>query len=1500
MIRRSTNRIARFRHLLGWTLLLALSSQPLTVTAESPMVFRELGLDDGLSQSTVNDTYQDSRGFIWIATENGLNRYDGYDVLVYGREPGNPEALSSDYVWSIDEDRNGNIWLATDGGGVSVWERQTGLFRSFRHAADDPQTLSSDAIRNLLIARDGTVWIATRDAGLNRIEPGTNAVQRLDIGSDSAVGVRQMFALLEDRDGNVWAGTNDGILRWNRESDRFDHYPLDVSLRDRNILSLIEDSSGKIWAGTFEGGLVRFDPADYSVVIYRNDPDDPNSLSNDDVRAVFEDDEARLWVGTADGLNLFDRRTGNFSRYFADSDNRYSLSDDFIMSIMQDHDGMLWIGTRSGGGNRWNPRSWRFGHRHPEWMDGAYVTSFADDAAGSVWIGTIGAGGLHRVASSGDSETLESILGDQSELPDPRVMSLLYDSAHNLWIGMMTGGLARLSEDRRLTMYRHDADNRNSLSADGIMSLFEDRLGRIWIGTFGGGVNLYDPETDQIHRYPDEDELDSSLGGARATAIAEDRNGKIWIGTDGAGLILLDPTHGTMQEYVHDADSPGSLGSNTVYSILVDRSNTVWLGMAGGGLSRVDGSSANPAAVRFSHFGRSHAINDVVYGIQADNSGLLWLSTNRGLTKFDPRTEQTQTYYKSHGMQDEEFNFGAHHKSRDGRLMFGGPRGYNEFLPNVVNISDRSLPVVLTQLDVLNRPLHAAGVVPEVGAVELAYSDDVVTFGFSAVDYVDPERIRYAYRLQGFDSDFVDAGDQRRATYTNLDAGQYVFEVKATNALGEWNDVSLRVPVTVHAAPWQTVWAYAAYLAIFIGGLFWLLRHQNDRIRREEAIALNLAQEVEQRTAELHRRNVELKEASEAKSTFLARMSHEIRTPMNGVIGMTELLRATDLNDRQSEFTQTISQSAESLLQIINDILDLSKIESGELQLDDREFDLTDIVDEATGILAVAAAKKDVEILGLVDPDVPQRLRGDAYRLRQILTNLIANAVKFTDEGEVTLNARCIGGDSTTRVIRIDVTDSGIGIPEDKLQHIFHPFSQADESTTQRYGGTGLGLSICRQLVDHMGGEVGVESTLNVGSTFWCEIPFEFIGTSDADSDKPLDGQRIVIATPVRSLSGAVCRQITHRGGKAVAVASTSELRNTLDGDTQGFDSVVLDADGIDATQLFPLVRELQERSITPICLSRRAAELEDDNAAQDLNMTVVQKPVRWRSFLEKLQFESGAYPALTVANDPSAEQRRPRVLVIEDNDINQLVAEGMLGELGCDVSIAGSSKIGIAKATTESFDLVLMDAHLPDTDGFETALLIRAWEKGRSHMPIVGVSANSGNEIARQCERAGMDSFISKPYTLESLEDVVRRLVWQRPAAGPADEQSGITASRFSSVRLDDDALNEIRELESASRPGILKRALQTYLSSSQKLVGQLDEGRQNSCLRTMREASHALKSSSASIGATDFATLAAQVESACRDGNLKLARELCEDVISSLQPVHAAVNNELFRQAV
>ena len=1447
-----------------------------------PLVLDHLTTEDGLPQATVMTTLQDSQGFVWLGTEDGLVRFDGRELHRYARSRNESGSLPGNFVWQVVEDADTNLWLALNDSGLAKWDRRTDTFTSYRHDPNDSSSLASDRVRTVLIDARGWIWIGTLDAGVDRLDPTTGSIEHLRHDPDDAGSLAsdRVNTLALDRAGDVWIGTDGGLNRWNRETRAISRVG-PPSLRDEQISRVLEDQGGGLWVGTFDAGLVRMDRDGRALETFRHDSRDAASLASDDVRALLEDAAGRLWVGTAEGLALLDRFTGKFTHYRHDANDNASLRDSFVMSLYQDPAGLVWVGTRTGGASRWNPRSWELGGHRPAWLENQPVFAFADAPDNQVWVGSV-AGGLVRFdATTGNATPLAALIGRDALGGEP-VTSLRQDRRGGLWIGTMGSGLKLLTPDGRIESIPAAAGDPSSLSAAGVMTILESRTGQLWVGTFGGGANVLDPTTRTVRQLP-YGTAEGAVSAADVTAIAEDARGNLWLGTAGGGLSLVRADGTLLAVFRNDPADASTLPSNTVYALAVDEDGHVWAATDGGGLARVVEPDAAPEALEFQVFTREHGLSsDTVYGVVPDARGRIWLSGNAGLMRLDPETGVVKTYHREHGLQGEEFSFGAHFRLRDGRVAFGGPGGFNIFDPATLSENGRPPRVALTNVEVLGVRAGGTTPFPLRELVSLDYRGSVVSLDFGVLDFTSPEHNRLAYRMAGSIDDWIDLGAQRRVTLMNLDAGDHVLEVRAANADSVWSTTPLKLTIHRDPAPWASPAAYALYALALLAFVARRIQLHRRKLREMVAARERLEAEVKLRTRELTESNRQLAEAARAKSDFLDRMSHELRTPMNGVVGMTELLSRTALSATQSHLTKTIRSSAQILLQIVNDLLDLSKIRAGKVALEKLPIDLGQVLEECTSIFAGAADNKGIELVVCPPAVAPRALLGDPLRLRQVLMNLVGNAVKFTERGEVVVRADVDAGDGARATVHLAVTDTGIGMDAAALAKIFEPFAQADETTTRRFGGTGLGLAICRELADLMGGTITVESQPGVGSTFKLALPIT-LGDAVEHSEERLPRRSVRVVTRRPSLADSVARHAAALGLDVLTAEPESGEADVVvvDATTRpGTLSTLLTPDGVSHPALVVIATsaDIESRALRLLLPEKQ----------------IVLKPVHGTALREAFAAALGvAEPAAEgpfgshQGAPPANAASRPlkaHVLLVEDEAVNAAVAEGYLEALGCTATWVASGAEAVACAAAEHFDLILMDLSMPGMDGFATTALIRSQESriGRGRVPIVALTAHDAARYREKCVAADMDDILSKPYTLDDCHRLLRRWLAGAEEASAAPKHdaensggAGSSAPELLSV-VDTNAVAALRQLGSGKQADLYSKLVDLFRTSSTQSLAALMNALEQDDLPAAAAVCHKLASAAANVGALAYAQRVRELEQLALAGERARAAEL------------------------
>ncbi len=1078
--------VARHRPLL---IALALFGLAADLTAQGHRLsFDHLSVEQGLSQASVRTILQDRRGFLWIATQDGLNRYDGYRFKVYKQDADDPGSLRGNTVYALLEDRAGVLWAGTWGGGLNRYHRATDTFTALRHDPGDPTSLGHDIVRALHEDRAGTLWVGTDGGGLNRFDPDppadasgsfTRYLHQPD--NPASLGSNSVRAIYEDRAGTLWVGTREGGLSRLRADGTFTTYrhdPADpASLGGDTAYAVTEDRAGNFWVGTFGGGLSRFDRANESFTTYRHDPAEPASLGSDLVYSVHAAADAVLWVGTrGGGLSRLDVETGEFHHFRHDPRNPRSLASDLVTSIYEDPTGTLWLGTAGGGVAKLDFQAQKFAHYRHYPDDAASlgndsVLALLEDRSGVLWVGTWG-GGLDRFDRRTGVFTHFRHQPDRPEgLGSDAVYALCEDRAGALWVGTEDGGLQRFEGEETFVSYRHDAEDPRSLSEDSVASLHLGRDGTLWVGTWDHGLNRYDRPTDSFTRYVHDPADPTSLSGHRVYAIHEDRQGTLWVSAEAHGLNALDRGTGTFTHYLHDEDDPTSLSNNDVMVIYEDRSGTLWVGTYGAGLNRLDRASGS-----FQRYDERQGLpNNVVYGILEDDLGRLWLSTNKGLSRFDPRSESFRNYDVHDGLQSQEFNSGAYHQSPRGVFYFGGNAGFNAFVPERVTDNPYVPPVVLTSFKKLNEEVLLDTAITEIEAITLEPEDDVISFGFAALSYTAPLKNRYATMLEGFNDDWIELGTKRDITFTSLDPGSYVFRVKGSNNDGVWNEEGVALELTV-LPPWWATWWFRTLsvlgLALAVAAVY-QIRTRSVRARNRLLEGMN---------RELEGMNHELEAKNEELERFTYTVSHDLKAPLVTVKGFLGLLQRDALAGNRERMEQDIARingAADKMARLLEELLELSRI--GRMMNPPEPVSLTGLAREAASLVAARIEERGVDLD--IDPGMPEVV-GDRTRLLEVLQNLLDNAVAFL--GDQPRPRIEIGAREAREEVRCWVRDNGVGIDPEYHRKVFGLFERLQAETP----GTGIGLALVERIVTVHGGRVWVESEgRGQGSTFFFTLP---------------------------------------------------------------------------------------------------------------------------------------------------------------------------------------------------------------------------------------------------------------------------------------------------------------------------------------------------------------------------------------------------------------------------
>lgn len=1073
--------------------------------------FERLGMENGLSHHMVNDILRDSSGFIWFATSSGLNRFDGYSVKVFRNIPGDTSSVLLDDVSRIFEGPDGKLWLYTHSGN-NVYDPATETFQRNTAAILNKLSIYPGYIPFIFKDSKGRFWFVHYNSGLFRYDPHTQQTVRLEhVEKDPAtIATMEMSAVAEDQSGHIWVIHQNGVF------EKLDGESLKAVYRNEELKNkfsggsfsydIMVDSDGDVWMYNDRNyGCFQFDPETNNITVYNTTSAAP--LNSNIVRKIVEDDRKLIWIATDHGgVNIFDKVNANMKYVLHDEDDDRSLSQSNINSMYKDRDGIIWLGTYRNGVSYYHENIYRFNlFKHnqsdPASLPFAEVNAFAEDNLGNLWIGTNGGGLVYFDRKKNSFRQYRHNPSDPNSVSNNVIVSLLVDHENILWIGTYYGGLNRF-DGKKFTRFRHDPSNPKSIGDDNIWEIVEDSNHNLWMGTLKAGVTVYNRQKNEFFHYRSGEV--NSIHTTYVPSLMEDRAGNMWIGT-GYGLELLQKESGRFVHYLNDPKNPGSISNNGVMAVLEDSRGIIWLGTHGG-LNLYDKSTNT-----FRSFQEKDGLqHNFILTLVEDNDGNIWMSTPAGLTKLivgeenGKHTFTFKNFDKKDGLQPGAFHENAVLKCRSGELAFGGSGGFNLFQPSELTSNDTRAKVMFTDFQIFNKSIKIgeeingnvvlSQSINGLDHVELKPANDVFSIEFAALNFFHPEKTQYRYKLEGFSKEWLTTSpNERKVTFTNLDPGHYVLKVMASNADGEWNSVPAALRITVLPPFWKSNFAFFLYALFIVGGLLfvrWIIltrERMNNKIKYERIEA--------QRMHELDM----------MKIRFFTNISHEFRTPLTLILAPVEKMLRNSQDAESSKQFQLIHRNARRLLNLVNQLLDFRKMEVQEIQLNPSEGDIVAYIKELVYSFSDLSEKKNISLAFNTSVSELQTFF-DQDKVEKIMFNLLSNAFKFTPErGQVTVSLGRINQDARD-YLEITVQDTGIGIPQDKIERIFERFFQHDIPVTMVNQGSGIGLSITQEFVKVHGGFIEVESTIGKGSCFRVLLPVTPLRQPVAEPTELQDG----------------------------------------------------------------------------------------------------------------------------------------------------------------------------------------------------------------------------------------------------------------------------------------------------------------------------------------------------------------------------------------------------------
>ncbi len=1088
-----------FRKILFVILFSILGFQPVF---SQKIFFRNYTVMDGLCANTVWDIEQDEQGFMWFATKYGLNRFDGHEFKSYKFDKKNNKSIGNNFIHKIFKYDAKTFWIGTEEG-LYIFDLSNETFKLFK-------PLGKIFVNDIYRDSKNKIWIATKTNGAYRYEPAKKHLQNFvyDANVSGGLSSNEISKIIEDNKGQIWIGTyGKGIDVLDAEHKTVRNYhntPKVNSLSNNFILSLFRDLDGNIWIGTMSGGLNSFNQQSQKFSVFVKEGD--SGISDNIVRDIYQYEKRHIYFATEKGLNILDTKSGKFKSYQSRNDDLYSMSDDAVYTLFRDKEGGLWIGTYFGGLNYYNEKFSNLEYYYPSGsptsLFGNAVSAFLKTGDKQLWVGTEDAG-LNLFNTQDKTFKRYPFTANQEKLSYHNIHALFEDKNKNVWIGMYTGGLNILNPSTgKIRRYQSNPKNEKTLSDNSVYSIDEDRDGRIWVSTISG-LNLYNPLEDNFTRIKDK-----YLEKTCIYQVYQDKAGTLWIATYDNGLIKMDNS-GKTTRFVTNA-SANSITSNKVISILDDGAGNLWLGTDGGGLNVF-----NIKTEKFANYNEKFGIeSDVIFGVVKENANIFWLSTSKGIYELDLNNKTKKNFNKWDNLQSQQYNYKAYFKDTDEKIYFGGIRGFNAFNPKTIQHSSQKAPIVFTNFQIFNKDLQIGNdnsplkqSVNFTDKIVLKHNQSVLSIEYAQLSFIAPDKVMYAFKMEGFDKDWNKVGAQQKATYTNLPAGKYKFLVTELNSDLEPYKNYYSIDIEILPPFYRTKIAYFLYFIFAVLLTYLLSNFFLEKAKRRNAIKLERLKNINER--EFYKQKIE----------FFTVMAHEIRTPLSLIIAPLErLLSKKQLDEENRTQLLTMEENSDRLLTLVNQLLDFRRIESDIYNINLEKVELVYLVTSICEKFSAMTYQKGVDFSVVCDQKTLYAML-DPEAIQKIISNLLINASKFARKKvRVIIKINDDSINAGQKVLAVSVEDDGIGIPQSDIESIFTKFFkvQTKDHYYSNLGGSGIGLALAKSLVEKHDGKLLVQSEQNVKTTFIIEIPLieEEINQQHqilGSVGEPIDGQQTVL-----------------------------------------------------------------------------------------------------------------------------------------------------------------------------------------------------------------------------------------------------------------------------------------------------------------------------------------------------------------------------------------------------